>query len=168
MASADGRKTTGWTRLYHTFDPLHFGYFGGLPSKILWFILGLTPGVLAVTGTWMWWRRRSRATTAAKTAAPVVPPAAATANKRIGLAFGLATLIAAYAIVAVEFKNWSFTHRLAEFWLVKPIAIALCAFPITLLLAWVATRARSRPWLFGGSCALMSAWYLLLTSILMP
>jgi uncharacterized iron-regulated membrane protein len=168
IAKNDGRNATGWTRIYNTFDPLHFGYFGGLPTKILWFILGLTPGVLAVTGTWMWWRRRSRATTPAKTAAPAIPPATSAINTRLGLAVGVVTLIAAYAIVAVEFKNWNFTHRLAEFWLVKPISIALCAFPITILLVWLATRARTRPWLFGGSCALMGGWYLLLTSILMP
>ncbi len=37
--------------------PLHFGTFGGLPTKILWFVLGLTPGLLALTGISMWWNR---------------------------------------------------------------------------------------------------------------
>jgi uncharacterized iron-regulated membrane protein len=43
--------------------PLHFGNFGGPPVKILYCALGLSPGVLAVTGTLLWWvRRRSRRT----------------------------------------------------------------------------------------------------------
>jgi uncharacterized iron-regulated membrane protein len=37
--------------------PLHFGTFGGLPIKLLWLFLGLTPGLLAVTGTLLWWNR---------------------------------------------------------------------------------------------------------------
>ena len=39
------------------FGYLHFGNFGGVPVKILWFILGLAPAALAVTGTLMWWNR---------------------------------------------------------------------------------------------------------------
>lgn len=33
-----------------SFRPLHFGTFGGIFTKILWVILGLTPGVLSLTG----------------------------------------------------------------------------------------------------------------------
>jgi uncharacterized iron-regulated membrane protein len=36
---------------------LHVGSFGGLEIKILWLILGLTPALLFVTGTIMWWNR---------------------------------------------------------------------------------------------------------------
>ena len=163
---ADGRTHTGWRRVYWIMDPLHFGYFGGLLTKSIWFILGLTPGVLAVTGTWMWWRRRSRATKPAATPAPAAV-AAPPQVKWITVATIAVTLIGAYAIVAVNFKNWAFTHRFAEFWLVKPIAIALCAFPVTGLLAWLAVRARTRPWAYGMTCLLMGGWYLLLTKILM-
>ncbi|WP_321472297.1 PepSY-associated TM helix domain-containing protein [uncultured Paludibaculum sp.] len=37
--------------------PLHFGLFGGLPIRILWSVLGLTPALLFVTATMMWWNR---------------------------------------------------------------------------------------------------------------
>jgi len=36
---------------------IHFGDFGGVYSKALWVVLGLTPAVLAVTGCLMWWNR---------------------------------------------------------------------------------------------------------------
>ncbi len=51
--------------------PLHFGNFGGWPVKVLWSGLGLTPGILALTGGWLWLRRtgRWRSTRAAPAAA---------------------------------------------------------------------------------------------------
>jgi hypothetical protein len=125
--------------------------------------------VLALTGTWMWWKRRSRATAPAEIPAPAAETAAAaTARRWIGILVGVATLAGSYAIVAIAFKNWSFTHRLAEFWLVKPFSLALVAFPITGLLAWIAVRWHTRLWIYGSSCLLMGGWYLLLTKILMP
>ena len=54
----DVRNGTWWTKVVDTFTPLHFGTFGGLPVKILWCLGGLTPGILAVTGFLMWWKRR--------------------------------------------------------------------------------------------------------------
>lgn len=44
-------------RLEATFFPLHVGNYGGLVVKILYVIIGLTPGTLAVTGFLLWWRR---------------------------------------------------------------------------------------------------------------
>ena len=35
----------------------HFGRFAGVPVKIVWTVVGLTPAVLFVTGSLMWWRR---------------------------------------------------------------------------------------------------------------
>lgn len=40
-----------------TLDPLHFGYFGGLPAKILWFILGLAISFAVLSGTYLWYIR---------------------------------------------------------------------------------------------------------------
>lgn len=37
--------------------PLHVGNFGGMPVRLAWFLLGLTPPLLFVTGFLMWWTR---------------------------------------------------------------------------------------------------------------
>jgi uncharacterized iron-regulated membrane protein len=39
------------------FVPLHFGSFGGLPLKVLWVALGLSPPLLFATAAVMWWNR---------------------------------------------------------------------------------------------------------------
>lgn len=38
-------------------DPLHFGFFGGLPTKLVWFVFGTAMTGLSVTGVWLTWRR---------------------------------------------------------------------------------------------------------------
>ncbi|KIC92682.1 PepSY-associated TM helix domain-containing protein [Flavihumibacter solisilvae] len=39
--------------------PLHFGNYGGIPLKILYSLLGITPGLLSLTG-FLLWRKRNR------------------------------------------------------------------------------------------------------------
>jgi uncharacterized iron-regulated membrane protein len=39
---------------------IHFGSFAGLVSRVLWFLLGLLPSVLLVTGLILWWNRSLR------------------------------------------------------------------------------------------------------------
>ncbi len=39
--------------------PLHFGNFGGVAVKILWFLLGITTALVAVTGILVWVERRA-------------------------------------------------------------------------------------------------------------
>jgi len=40
--------------------PLHFGNFGGLPVKIIYCVLGLMPGLLSITGFYVWQKRRRK------------------------------------------------------------------------------------------------------------
>ena len=40
--------------------PLHVGNFGGHFLKIIYIIIGLTPGLLSITGFLLWWRRKSK------------------------------------------------------------------------------------------------------------
>lgn len=39
--------------------PLHSGQAFGTPGRIVIVLIGVVPGVLALTGAWIWWRRRS-------------------------------------------------------------------------------------------------------------
>ena len=41
--------------------PLHIGNFSGNGIRVVWFVLGLAPPVLFVTGVIMWWTRGARA-----------------------------------------------------------------------------------------------------------
>ncbi|MEO0338908.1 MAG: PepSY-associated TM helix domain-containing protein [Bacteroidota bacterium] len=41
-------------------DPLHFGYWGGLPTKILWFLGGLAISGLTLTGIWIALKRQAK------------------------------------------------------------------------------------------------------------
>jgi uncharacterized iron-regulated membrane protein len=54
----DIRDADLWTQVQDMMMPLHFGDFGGLPVKVLWFLAGLAPGALALTGTVIFLRRR--------------------------------------------------------------------------------------------------------------
>ena len=59
----DARKERPVTRAYYWMDPLHFGYWGGVASQILYVVLGLSTGFLSITGFLVWnakQRRRAR------------------------------------------------------------------------------------------------------------
>ena len=53
----DARAMNFSGRLLKTIEPLHFGKLGGWPHKLLWALLGLTPGLLLVSGFLMWRNR---------------------------------------------------------------------------------------------------------------
>lgn len=50
----DPRTAGFWSVVNGLMEPLHFGDFGGLPLKWLYFFLGLTPAFLSITGTLIW------------------------------------------------------------------------------------------------------------------
>ncbi|MEH2085041.1 MAG: PepSY-associated TM helix domain-containing protein [Nostoc sp.] len=49
-------------RILNSFTPLHYGTFGGLPTRILYVFVGLAPLILFITGFVMW-QYRKRPTT---------------------------------------------------------------------------------------------------------
>lgn len=53
-------KATWSEKLEAVVYPLHVGSFGGLPIRILYVLIGLTPGLLSITGFLLWWRRRGK------------------------------------------------------------------------------------------------------------
>jgi uncharacterized iron-regulated membrane protein len=51
-------------RWVHTADPLHFGNFGGLATKLLWFVFGLLLTGLCATGAVIFTKRTAQAAVA--------------------------------------------------------------------------------------------------------
>lgn len=51
-----------WRRWDETANPLHFGDFAGLYSRLVWFVFGAALTTLIFSGAWMYWRalRRER------------------------------------------------------------------------------------------------------------
>jgi uncharacterized iron-regulated membrane protein len=43
-------------RFLAALSPIHYGEFGGVPVKIGWALLGITPVLLFITGLFAWWR----------------------------------------------------------------------------------------------------------------
>lgn len=58
----DLRQDGTWAQILDSFEPLHFGDFGGLPVKILWATAGCTPALLSVSGMIIWWKRQRKRT----------------------------------------------------------------------------------------------------------
>lgn len=60
------REARTITKAYNWMDPLHFGYFGGVATKVLWVLLGLASGFLSISGFVIWclkkWRKPRRGT----------------------------------------------------------------------------------------------------------
>ncbi len=58
LRTNDFRATGPWKRFVDTFEAVHFGAFGGLPTKTLWCLAGLAPAALALSGFAIWALRR--------------------------------------------------------------------------------------------------------------
>ncbi|MBW4445069.1 MAG: PepSY domain-containing protein [Plectolyngbya sp. WJT66-NPBG17] len=44
----------------NSFTPIHYGTFGGLPTRIFYVFVGLAPTILMITGVVMWWYRKRK------------------------------------------------------------------------------------------------------------
>lgn len=60
MSAYDIRSANSVNKTIDSFRKLHFGYFGGLASKVIWCVLGLAPLWLALTGLYFYWFRKSK------------------------------------------------------------------------------------------------------------
>ncbi|WP_138499151.1 PepSY-associated TM helix domain-containing protein [Nostoc sp. PA-18-2419] len=53
----NSQKESLGPRVLNSFPSLHYGTFGGLPTRIFYIFVGLAPLILLVTGFVMWWYR---------------------------------------------------------------------------------------------------------------
>jgi uncharacterized iron-regulated membrane protein len=60
VASHRSRDAGLHQRISEMADPLHFGYFGGLPTKIVWFVFGAAMSALSITGIVIYGKRTVR------------------------------------------------------------------------------------------------------------
>ncbi len=58
LSHFDSRNASLSERLYESADPLHFGNFSGLVSKVIYFLFGLFTVSMSITGMWMWKNRQ--------------------------------------------------------------------------------------------------------------
>lgn len=58
LSTHDLRQDGLWAQVEDAFEPLHFGNFGGLASKVPWSAAGLAPALLCLSGMTIWWKRR--------------------------------------------------------------------------------------------------------------
>lgn len=158
LAVADRRQANGWARVYLTFDPLHFGYFGGYTIKALWLLLGLTPGLLSVTGFWLWWPRRAPTR-------PATPRAPLSSSVRTIFTFSAAVTLTAAFVVAANTHGRASVATLIEHAIAKPFALALVAFPVTAAFAWALARSASAPVRFAAATAGCGVWYVGLVTL---
>jgi uncharacterized iron-regulated membrane protein len=54
LGRSDGRDLSLHQRIAEAADPLHFGTWGGLPSKLVWFLFGAALTALSLTGAWLY------------------------------------------------------------------------------------------------------------------
>lgn len=55
---SDPRRNGFWSRFNGLMEPLHFGDYGGLVLKWLYFLIGMSPALLSLSGTLLWMERR--------------------------------------------------------------------------------------------------------------
>ena len=76
----DPRTQGFWSQFNGLMEPLHFGDFGWLTLKWLYFVLGMTPAFLSLSGTLIWLDSRQQRRRTAGTAQAARPAVRATAD----------------------------------------------------------------------------------------
>jgi uncharacterized iron-regulated membrane protein len=71
LGSLDGRDLDMHQRISEMADPLHFGTFGGLTTKIIWFLFGVILTGMSVTGTIIYAKRLEKAERQQRSAARI-------------------------------------------------------------------------------------------------
>ncbi len=88
--------------------PLHFGNFGGLFVKILWFFLGLSTAMLAVTGMMIWIERRAFGSEGSLSSTTYQRISRMTAGICVGLVAASVSLFYAQLLLRVPGKDMNF------------------------------------------------------------
>jgi len=57
IIATDEQRLSAGDRMTRAIAPLHIGSFGGTPLRVVWFVFGLAPAALALSGAVVWWRR---------------------------------------------------------------------------------------------------------------
>ncbi|HKY82574.1 MAG TPA: PepSY-associated TM helix domain-containing protein, partial [Sphingobium sp.] len=114
-------------RWIDTADPLHFGNFAGIWSKILWFLFGIGLSGICLTGVYLQAKRQQRHSTATRRG-PIVAAYAATAS----------VLLASVPFAYGEMLRWGVGGELPGMPLVVVAVISLWLFlTLTALTLWV-------------------------------
>ncbi|MEC3909376.1 PepSY-associated TM helix domain-containing protein [Sphingobium sp. CR2-8] len=92
VAQLDGRSLNVHQRISEMADPLHFGTFGGLWTKVIWFLFGVMLTAMSVTGTMIYAMRLAKSSRS-QTAGVTLAWRGMGAWGYIGLALILLTLI---------------------------------------------------------------------------
>lgn len=74
----DPRTAGFWSLVNGLMEPLHFGDFGGLALKWLYFFLGMTPAFLSISGTLIWLDARQQRQQLPREAVAAPPPPGST------------------------------------------------------------------------------------------
>ncbi len=71
LGRQDARDLSPPSRLIQSVDPLHFGSFGGLPTKLLWLTAGLVISASILSGPFLWFLRLQQGGPSQETLHPI-------------------------------------------------------------------------------------------------